>query len=147
MAHWDLLRERLAMVEDEITLEWGEIDAMVGGLPASAYTHRPFWSGDRSAWAGFTTRAVRVRESVTFVRRTPKATLDDKLDGATVRVPSGSTALLERASQLTGITDEEQLVVRGLEILVRVEAGRRLAALGGSDPAARTSPRRREGRR
>lgn len=41
--------------------------------------------------------------------------------------------LLTRASKLTGITDHSALLRRGLEILIRVESARRLAALGGSD--------------
>lgn len=51
--------------------------------------------------------------------------------------------LLARASELTGITEKAALVRAGLEALVRLEAARRLAALGGSDPAAEAAPRRR----
>jgi len=50
-------------------------------------------------------------------------------------------ALVERAAELTGITERTSLLRSGLESLIRVEAGRRLAALGGSDPAAAAAPR------
>ncbi|MDQ6523787.1 type II toxin-antitoxin system VapB family antitoxin [Nocardioides sp. LHD-245] len=55
--------------------------------------------------------------------------------------------LMERAAELSGIEERSSLVRAGLETLVRVEAGRRLAALGGSDPDATAAPRRRSARR
>ncbi len=51
--------------------------------------------------------------------------------------------LVERASELTGISEKSALIRDGLETLIRVESARRLAALGGSDPAAESAPRRR----
>lgn len=51
--------------------------------------------------------------------------------------------LLERAAALTGITERTALLRSGLETLIRIESGRRLAALGGSDPGAAAPPRRR----
>jgi hypothetical protein len=67
MANWAPLRSRLEGVES-LTLPWSELDALVGGLPPSAYNHAAFWGGDRSAWSGFRTRNVCVGQSVTFVR-------------------------------------------------------------------------------
>jgi Arc/MetJ family transcription regulator len=52
-------------------------------------------------------------------------------------------ALIDRASDLTGIREKSALVREGLETLIRVESARRLAAIGGSDPAATAAPRRR----
>lgn len=52
-----------------MTFDWRDLDALVGGLPRSAYVHGAYWKGDRSGWPGFTTSDVRVGESVTFVRR------------------------------------------------------------------------------
>lgn len=52
-------------------------------------------------------------------------------------------ALLARAKQLTGITGTATLVRQAIEMLVRVEAGRRLIALGGTMPDAEAPPRRR----
>ena len=51
--------------------------------------------------------------------------------------------LLERAAELTGMTERTALLREGLETLIRIESGRRLAALGGSDAKASAAPRRR----
>lgn len=69
VASWSPLREKLASVDHRVTIAWGDLDALVGGLPRSAYDYQAFWSGDRSGWSGFTTTDVRVGRSVTFVRR------------------------------------------------------------------------------
>jgi Arc/MetJ family transcription regulator len=53
--------------------------------------------------------------------------------------------LFTRASELTGITEKSALLRDGLETLIRVESGKRLAALGGSDNHATAAPRRRDG--
>src|SRR4051794_39750934 len=75
VANWTPLRTRLADVPSEVTLTWSDLDDLVGGLPSSAYEHAAFWKGARSGWPGFTTSAVRVGESVTFIRvgRSPSA--------------------------------------------------------------------------
>lgn len=49
---------------------------------------------------------------------------------------------LTRASALTGIEDRAAVIQHALELLVRIESGRRLCALGGSDRDAVTAPRR-----
>ena len=51
--------------------------------------------------------------------------------------------LLERASEVTGIRQKTALVHAGLEALIAQQAARRLAAMGGTQPALRTIPRRR----
>jgi Arc/MetJ family transcription regulator len=56
-------------------------------------------------------------------------------------------ALFERAQRLTGITEKTALLHEGLRALIAREAGKRLAALGGTDSKARTPPRRRPLRR
>ena len=68
VADWSPLRALLADVDTSVTLAWDELDGLVGGLPRSAYVHNAFWKGDRSGWPGFRTTAVKVGESVTFVR-------------------------------------------------------------------------------
>jgi Arc/MetJ family transcription regulator len=42
--------------------------------------------------------------------------------------------LLERAQEYTGIAEKTALVREALKALIHLEASRRLAALGGSDP-------------
>ena len=51
--------------------------------------------------------------------------------------------LLAKAQEYTGVKEKSALVNRALKTLVQIEAGRRLARLGGSDPGAKAAPRRR----
>ncbi|CAN5634317.1 type II toxin-antitoxin system VapB family antitoxin [soil metagenome] len=53
-------------------------------------------------------------------------------------------ALLAKAAELTGVTENAALLRQGLQALIRLESGRRLAALGGADSGASAAPRRRE---
>ena len=50
--------------------------------------------------------------------------------------------LVKRASELTGVTNRNDLIREALETLIRVESAKRLAALGGSDPQAQAAHRR-----
>jgi Arc/MetJ family transcription regulator len=52
-------------------------------------------------------------------------------------------SLVERASKLTGIKEKTALIHKGLESLISLESGRRLAALGGSEQNIRAPRRRR----
>ncbi len=51
--------------------------------------------------------------------------------------------LVAEAQALTGLKDAALLVREALEALIARESARRLALLGGSEPAARAPPRRR----
>ncbi|OGW34231.1 MAG: antitoxin [Nitrospirae bacterium GWC2_56_14] len=51
--------------------------------------------------------------------------------------------LIAKASKLTGIKEKTSLVRRGLESLIAIESGKRLARLGGSEKALKQVPRRR----
>jgi len=51
--------------------------------------------------------------------------------------------MIEEARRLTGIREKTALIHAGLEALLAREAARRLAALGGSQPAMRPVRRRR----
>ncbi len=51
--------------------------------------------------------------------------------------------LLERAVSLTGLRDRGPLLREALTALVERESARRLARLGGTEPGADASPRRR----
>ena len=52
-------------------------------------------------------------------------------------------ALIEQARALTGVSEKTALVHEGLRALIARESGRRLAALGGTEPRATAPPRRR----
>lgn len=51
--------------------------------------------------------------------------------------------LLEKAAQLTGVSEKTALVRSGLEALIALESARRLARLGGTEKDLRAPPRRR----
>ena len=51
--------------------------------------------------------------------------------------------LLEKAMELTGISERTAVVRAGLRALVERESARRLARLGGSQPRLKSIPRRR----
>ncbi len=51
--------------------------------------------------------------------------------------------LLAQAGELTGISERSALLREALRALIAKESSRRLALLGGSDPAATAAPRRR----
>lgn len=50
---------------------------------------------------------------------------------------------LARAIALTGFGDRAKLIQNALELLVRIESGRQLGTLAGSDRDAVAAPRRR----
>lgn len=52
-------------------------------------------------------------------------------------------ALLNKALQLSGLTEKTAVLHAGLEALIARESARRLAALGGSDRQVKSTPRRR----
>ena len=51
--------------------------------------------------------------------------------------------LLAKARELTGQSEKSVLVREGLKALIERESARRLARLGGPEPALREVPRRR----
>ena len=51
--------------------------------------------------------------------------------------------IVVKAVKLTGIEERSVLVREAMETLVRIENGRLLTALGGSDPQAQAAPRHR----
>lgn len=55
--------------------------------------------------------------------------------------------LLDKAIRLTGPMDRTAIVSEGLKALIERESARRLARLGGTQPALKAAPRRRAGSR
>ena len=51
--------------------------------------------------------------------------------------------LVTKATRYTGIKERSALLRKALETLVHIEAGRRLAALGGTMPDYEPGPRKR----
>jgi Arc/MetJ family transcription regulator len=54
--------------------------------------------------------------------------------------------LLESAQAYTGLCEKSALIREALKALIERESARRLARLGGSEPALASTPRRRPGR-
>jgi Arc/MetJ family transcription regulator len=52
--------------------------------------------------------------------------------------------LLKKASELSGISEKTSLVKAGLEALIVIESGKRLATLGGTEKSIKSVPRRRK---
>jgi metal-responsive CopG/Arc/MetJ family transcriptional regulator len=52
-------------------------------------------------------------------------------------------ALLDRARELSGLSERSSLLREALEALIQRESARRLARLGGTEPRLRIPPRRR----
>lgn len=72
MTDWALLAAHLRSCNGPVTLSWAELDQIVGGVPATAAKHRPWWSGNRPhvrSWrsAGYTIDGLRMGDEVTFV--------------------------------------------------------------------------------
>ena len=53
--------------------------------------------------------------------------------------------LLEKAQELTGLTERSALLRAGLKALIHLEASRRLAAAGGTEPNLEDIPRLKVG--
>ena len=51
--------------------------------------------------------------------------------------------LMEAAQEYTGLTERSAIIRAALKALLHMEASRRLAALGGTDPALKDIPRKR----
>lgn len=102
------------------------------------------WPGRARAWPGFAVVGARVEEASLVESN------DDARDAIlNVEVALRTTVtldddLLARAEELTGIRERSALIRNAVELLVRIESGRQLAALGGSDSAAEAAPRSRQ---
>ncbi len=51
--------------------------------------------------------------------------------------------LIDKAKRLTGITEKTSLVRLGLQTLIAMESGKRLAKMGGTEKGLDVIPRRR----
>lgn len=77
MAKYDPLTDRLRGAGDRVSMSFGEIEGLVGSLPASVNQHRSWWANDRThvqaqAWmsAGYEVSDVDAEaERVVFERR------------------------------------------------------------------------------
>ncbi len=120
-----LLRDR---TEPTVTIGWEMLDRAVGGLPASARDHQPWWHGDRAqvrAWraAGYGLERVEPGRAVTFRRVTTDDTAT--LERARRPTPAQPMRSLPDASGLTSIAS-----LVPLDTLVVIPCSKR-KAIGG----------------
>lgn len=90
MANWKLLTEFLNGIEEQVTLTWSELDAIVGGMPASASKYPAWWGSGHShvnSWtsAGFNFTNLAKGSQVTFYR----SGLEDPVAVRKTASPSG----------------------------------------------------------
>ena len=149
-----------------------EIERQLGApLPKSAYKY-PAWWANQSGPGHSQTRGWRSvgwrtcdldleRRRVRFERESTetaaRSTVRESSSGygllerergeaqSAGRFGDGRTTedLVERARELTGITDRDALIHEALRLLVAREAGLRLARLGGTMPDLKVPPRQR----
>lgn len=144
MSKYEPLRRYLEVCpEDSWQANFTEVERVLGfELPQSAYRHQAWWAnqagGSQSqGWqeAGWQTCDVNLKgKSVRFERRRGKFQSFAPLETKSATPSAGD--LMRQAGEMTGIKDRDKLIEAALAALIQREAGRHLAALGGSKPDA-----------
>jgi hypothetical protein len=115
MAKYDPLTAHLAAVPDEeaqVAMRFGDVDRLVGGLPASARAHRPWWANSSHvqarAWraAGWHVQDVDLAEGkVVFARGSVGGSYAARR--AAGISPSGESSATEEELVLESVVDDE----------------------------------------
>lgn len=135
---------------DTIDADFAQVEKILGfSLPQSAYRHQAWWANEAHgshsharSWqeAGWETSRVDLAARKLCFSRRRRASGSA---GASPK-PSGPTSdLWDRAHRLSGIADRDALIEAALTALIRREAARQLAALGGTMPDFTVPPRER----
>lgn len=152
MGKYDPLSHYLkAASKDVIEASFEQVEKILGfQLPQSAYRHQAWWANETHgshsharSWqdAGWETRQVNTeRRRVRFERRRALK-LESSPDLPTT--PANDASLWAQAEEVTGIRDRKELIRSALQALIQREAGRHLAAMGGTIPDIKAPPRRR----
>ncbi len=150
MSKYEPLAEALRRQRDDMWVaSFAEVERVLGfPLPASARNYREWWANQRSGghsqtrgWQDAGWRVWKVDLSgkqVTF-RRVPR----ERPSLRTVADGESLDALIERAGEMLGIEDRDQILREALYGAIQREAGRRLVELGGTMPGFQAPPRRR----
>lgn len=136
---------------DAIEASFEQVEKILGfSLPQSAYRHQAWWANETHgshsharSWqdAGWETSQVNTaRRSVRFERRRKRKLGTSAEASAT---SPDDTSLWDQAQEITGIRDRKELINAALQALIQREAGRQLAAMGGTMPDIQVPPRRR----
>ncbi|HEY0013458.1 MAG TPA: hypothetical protein VGB79_11490 [Allosphingosinicella sp.] len=150
MSKYEPLAQALRRHRDHMWIAgFDEVERILGfPLPASARNYREWWANQRSGghsqtkgWqdAGWQVWKVDLAgEQVTFRRVAGEGPSRQPL-----HEDETTELLIDRAGEMLGIADRDSIVREALRSLIRREAGRRLAALGGTMPDLEAPPRRR----
>jgi len=114
---------------DTLPMSFGEIEALVGGLPPSARRYRPWWSNNGAntaalnGWlaAGWKTSSVDMQAQTLIFRRDPESHSDMDEDLKQLAVAAGGTR------NLTQMIETIEDYMHGE--MVETELGRRLRRL------------------
>jgi Bacterial antitoxin of type II TA system, VapB len=119
-----------------------QIEHIIGrSLPQSAYKRSEWWDNNsknhsqRMAWRGAGWLATKVdlaERKVRFVRESVAQGAGSEMD-----------RLVQSAQSLTGLPDQQAVILLALKELVQREAARHLIALGGTMPDFEAAPRER----
>jgi hypothetical protein len=155
MGKYEPLSEFLQHTEaDTWHASFSDLEGLLGfSLPPSAYKYPEWWAnekdggrGQKLSWSAVGWRTANVdiaARKVTFERdRRPSARPSPPPSARTPRRSSHDT-LFERARQLTGIADRDELVGLALEQLIASLAASRLAGRGGTMPGLELPARER----
>lgn len=143
MSQYDPLANYLARQSGNSCLAtFAQIENILGrSLPQSAYTRSEWWDNNsknhsqRKGWrsAGWlTTKIDLAGRKVRFIR-----------EEGMCEAGSEKETLIRTAQALTGLPDQEAVILFALRELVSREAASHLAALGGAMPNFEAAPRER----
>jgi hypothetical protein len=138
----DYLRE---IKDDSWDASFAEIESILQtSLPASAREHRAWWAnqyrGNHSQAKGWIDAGWETRE---IDQRRGRVRFERTRDGGRRDRTISDHELWKQAELISGVKDRSELERMVLTEFIQREAGRQLAALGGTMPNATTAPRRR----
>jgi hypothetical protein len=153
MGKYEPLARFLEARNDDVwNATFDQIEAKLGfDLPKSAHEHRAWWSNQhgpghsqKEGWqaAGWETREVDLRRGVVRFERVSRVR-DSGGNASGLRVGDENARLWQKAREISGISNRDELEYAALTTFIQREAAKKLIAMGGSDPKAAAAPRER----
>ena len=150
MGKYEPLTHFLKSQPDEVwDARFSEVERVLGfPLPRSAHEYPAWWANQEPGhsqtrgWrdAGWETTQVDLASKKVRFRRRKRGTGGAK---NSAKSSGPDDALWEKARRLSGIEDRDALIEAALTALIRREAAKQLAALGGTMPDFTVPPRER----
>lgn len=153
MGKYEPLTEFLRHTQADVwNASFSDVERLLGFcLPPSAYKYPEWWAneknggrGQKLSWSAVGWRTAKVDIAARRVRfeRDRRVAINTSSAPQTL-AQSDADALFERAQQLTGISDRDELVGMALEQLIASLAASRLAGRGGTMPSLAVPARER----